>query len=120
MHTFHPIRNDPSQLLACTPIASRPPSPTCCLQAAAAQQRIRELVAGVKADRLPAAKALAQVRQLEQDWTASSAAARAADADVGGEAAPAFEPVVGQRVAVRSMGGSLGTVTAAGSRVGAA
>jgi hypothetical protein len=87
------------------------------LQATAAQKRIRELVASVKAERLLAAKALTEVQQLERKWTASSAAAYRVEPDSGNEAAPTFTPTIGQKVAVRSIGGSVGTITAVGSKV---
>lgn len=86
-------------------------------QATAAQKRIRELVASVKAERLLAAKALTEVQRLERQWTASSSAAHRVEADVSDGAAPTFTPVIGQKVAVRSIGGSVGTITAVGSKV---
>ena len=88
-----------------------------CLQATAAQKRVRELVASVKAERLLAAKALTEVQRLEREWTASSAAAHRVEPDSGNEAAPSFTPTIGQKVAVRSIGGSVGTITAVGSKV---
>lgn len=88
------------------------------LQAASAQQRIRELVTEVKAQRLPAAEALRRVRQIENEWGAGNAVSRVDGAGSGEESEPAFKPVVGQRVAVRSMGGSAGTVMSTGNKVG--
>jgi hypothetical protein len=89
----------------------------CRLQATAARRRIRELVASVKAERLLAAKALTEVQRLEREWTASSSAAHRVESDVSDGAAPTFTPTIGQKVAVRSIGGSVGTITAVGSKV---
>lgn len=71
-------------------------------------------MAQVKAERLPAPEALRQIRQIEKEW-AVAGAAQAAEHD---KDAPAFKPIVGQRVAVRSMGGSAATVMSTGSKVG--
>ena len=71
----------------------------------------------MKAERLLAAKALTKVQQLEREWTASSSAAHRVESDVDNGAAPTFTPTIGQKVAVRSIGGSVGTITAVGSKV---
>ncbi len=85
------------------------------VQAEAAQRQIREAVAAVKARQLPAAAALSSIRQAEQAWGASSSAEAEAE-DAGGQN-PGFRPVVGQQVAVRSMGDSAGTVMQTGKQV---